>query len=102
MGSDMDSDEAIVIRCVDFSETSRILTLFTKKSGKIEALAKGGRRLKGPFDNALDLLARISVTFLQKKGDVLDLLTEYATQQRYKNECLVLSASACGKQTVLG
>jgi DNA repair protein RecO (recombination protein O) len=80
----MESDEAIVIRCVDFSETSRILTLFTKNFGKIEALAKGGRRLKGPFDNALDLLARISVTFLLKKGDVLDLLTESKLNKRFK------------------
>ncbi|MCL2744382.1 MAG: DNA repair protein RecO [Planctomycetaceae bacterium] len=79
----MESDEAVVIRSIDFSETSRILTLFTKNFGKIEAIAKGGRRLKSPFENALDLLARISVTFLLKKGDVLDLLTEAKLNKRF-------------------
>ena len=48
---------AIVIRAVEFSETSLVVTLFTREFGKLGALAKGARRLKGPFESALDLLA---------------------------------------------
>ncbi len=78
--------DAIVLRTVDFSETSRIVTLYTREYGKIEALAKGGRRLKSPFESSLDILARIRVSFLQKRGDALDLLTESKLVRRFKVE----------------
>jgi DNA repair protein RecO (recombination protein O) len=55
----MENADAVVLRTVDFSETCLILTLFTRQFGKIEALAKGGRRLKSPFESALDILTRI-------------------------------------------
>ena len=80
----MPNADAIVLRTVDFSETSLIVTLYTREFGKIEGLAKGGRRLKSPFESALDILARIRVTFLQKRGDVLDLLTESKLVRRFK------------------
>jgi len=80
----MPSVDAVVVRTVDFSETSLIVTLYTRQFGKIEALAKGGRRLKGPFESSLDVLARNAVTFIQKRGDVLDLLTESKLIRRFR------------------
>ena len=67
---------AIVIRTIEFSETSLVVTLFTREFGKIGALAKGARRLKSPFEAALDLLALCRVVFLHKSSEALDLLTE--------------------------
>jgi len=75
---------AIVIRTVEFSESSLVVTLFTREWGKIAALAKGGRRPKGPFESALDLLARCRIAFLRKSADTLDLLTEAKLQQRFR------------------
>ena len=80
----MPSADALVLRTIDFSETSRIVTLYTRQYGKIEALAKGGRRLKSPFESSLDILARNAVTFIQKRGDVLDLLTESKLIRRFR------------------
>jgi DNA repair protein RecO (recombination protein O) len=82
----MENDEAVVIRSVDFSETSLIVTLFTKRFGKIEAIAKGGRRLKNSFESALDILTQINVTFIQKKNDTLDILTESQLIRRFHVE----------------
>jgi len=79
----MPSADALVLRTVDFSESSRIVTLYTRQFGKIEALAKGGRRLKGSFESSLDILARNSVTYIAKRGDVLDLLTESKLLRRF-------------------
>lgn len=79
----MENTEAIVLKTVDFSESSLVLTLFSRDFGKIRALAKGGRRLKGPFESALDILARIRVTFLRKNSDALDLLTEAKLVRRF-------------------
>jgi DNA repair protein RecO (recombination protein O) len=76
--------DAIVIRSVDWSETSLILTLFTRDFGKVHGLAKGGRRLKGPFESALDLLGLSRIVFLRKSSDGLDLLTEAKLVRRFR------------------
>jgi DNA repair protein RecO (recombination protein O) len=75
---------AIVIRTVEFSETSLVVTLFTREFGKIGALAKGARRLKSPFESALDLLALCRIVFLHKSSDALDLLTEAKLLRRFR------------------
>lgn len=76
--------EGLILRVTDFSETSRIVVLFTREFGKISALAKGGRRLKGPFESALDLLATCQIVFLRKNTSGLDLLTEAKLVQRFR------------------
>lgn len=75
---------AIVLRVVDFSETSVITTLFTEDFGKVSALAKGARRPKGPFEAALDLLAVCRIVFIHKSSDALDLLTEAKLERRFR------------------
>lgn len=68
--------QALVIRLVDFSETSRVVTFYTRELGKVGALAKGARRLRGPFAGALDLLCVCRIVLIRKHSDSLDLLTE--------------------------
>lgn len=75
---------ALVLRVVEFSETSSIVTLLTREFGKIRALAKGARRPKGPFESALDLLALCRIVFLRKSSDALDLLTEAKLERRFR------------------
>jgi DNA repair protein RecO (recombination protein O) len=75
---------AIVLRVIDFSETSAVLTLFTREFGKVRGLAKGARRPKGPFESALDLLALVRIVFLRKSSDSLDLLTEAKLERRFR------------------
>ncbi|MDO5581991.1 MAG: DNA repair protein RecO [Planctomycetia bacterium] len=80
----IDHSDAIVLKYVEFSESSLILTLFTRDFGKIHGLAKGGRRLKNPFESALDLLTQIRVSFIRKNSDALDLLTESKLINRFR------------------
>ena len=76
--------EGLILRVTDYSETSRIVVLLTREHGRISALAKGGRRLKGPFESALDLLAHCQIVFLRKSSSGLDLLTEAKLVARFK------------------
>jgi len=75
---------ALVLRVVEFSETSCVVTLLTREFGKIGALAKGARRAKAPFDSALDLLTLCRVVFLRKSSGGLDLLTEARLERRFR------------------
>src|SRR3954454_11465776 len=74
---------AIVLRTTDWSETSRIATLWTRELGKVRALAKGGRRLKSSFDSGLDLLTVCSIVLIRKSSGGLDLLTEAQVVRRF-------------------
>jgi DNA repair protein RecO (recombination protein O) len=74
---------ALVVRGWDWSETSRITTLFTREFGKVRALAKGGRRLKSSFDVAFDLLSVCHVVLIRKASEGLDLLTEARMEERF-------------------
>src|SRR5207244_7751092 len=74
---------ALVLRTSDWSETSRIATLWTREFGKVRVLAKGGRRLRSNFETALDLLTVCSIVLLRKSSGSLDLLTEARVLQRF-------------------
>ncbi len=76
---------ALVLKVVEFSESSCVVTLFTEDFGKVGALAKGARRPKGPFEGAIDLLALIRIVFLRKSSDSLDLLTEAKLERRFRS-----------------
>jgi DNA repair protein RecO (recombination protein O) len=75
---------AVVLRVIDFSETSAVVTLFTREFGKISGMAKGARRPKGPFEHALDLLAQCRIVFLRKSPGALDLLTEAKLERWFR------------------
>ncbi len=87
---------AIVLRSVDFSETSSVLTLFTRDFGKITALAKGARRKKSPFEAALDLLAICRIVFLHKSSGAMDLLTEAKLERRFRSAATSLDRLYAG------
>jgi len=77
--------QAIVLKLVEFSESSFVTTLFTEDFGKVGALAKGARRPKGPFEGALDLLSLVRIVLIRKSSDSLDLLTEARLQRRFRS-----------------
>src|SRR5580658_5008209 len=87
---------ALVLRVVEFSETSSVVTLFTREFGKVRGLAKGARRPKGPFESALDLLSRCRIVFLRKSSEALDLLTEAKLEQRFRPAPRSLSSLYAG------
>ncbi len=79
-----EQSSAIVLRTIEFSETSLIVSLLTRDFGRVSAIAKGARRPKGPFEGALDLLAVCRVVVLMKSSDSLDLLTEAKLHRRFR------------------
>ncbi len=80
-----EKSSAIVLRVIDFSETSCVVTMMTREFGKITALAKGARRPKSPFEAALDVLAICRIVFLHKSSGAMDLLTEAKLDRRFRS-----------------
>lgn len=61
-------DEAIVLFKRAFGESDKIIRLFTLKSGKIAAIAKGGGKSQKRFMNTLELFNHINVEYFEKTG----------------------------------
>ncbi len=92
----LEKSEAIVLRVVPWSETSMVVTLFTRDFGKVSAIARGARRLRSPFESSLDLLAKSHIVFIQKSSDALDLLTESKLIRRFRSGQIALLPLYCG------
>jgi len=71
---DTERAEGIVLRRQPVTESSLILTWYTREFGKLKTLAKGARRLKGPFQGKVDLFYRDEIVFLPSRRSDLHLL----------------------------
>lgn len=72
----------LLIRRVDYSETSQIVSFFTPDFGLVQAMARGARREKNPFQSALDLLALGEILFIPKSQG-LSILTEFYLEENF-------------------
>lgn len=68
--------EAVVLRTIDYGETSKIVTLYTRGSGKIGVMAKGARSQKSSFGGTLEPLAYLDVVYYYKSSRELQTLKE--------------------------
>ncbi len=73
-------DIAICIRAVDYSETSQVVTFFTKANGKVSAIAKGSKRLKSKFDGPIEMFSCGEIVFSDSSREKLATLTEFEQQ----------------------
>lgn len=71
----MQEVEGIVISVANYSETSKVLNILTKKYGMIGVLAKGARSLKSPLRSFTDKLTYANF-MIKYKEDKLSILTE--------------------------
>lgn len=77
--------DAVVLRTLDFRETSRIVTLLTRQHGIIGAVANGARRTKSVFGSTLQPTAYVQVVYYYKPGRGLQTLKEASHAHRFPN-----------------
>ena len=58
---------AIVIKTLDYGESDRIVAFYTSDFGKVKGIAKGAKRSKRRFPNALELFTLNRLIFFDKK-----------------------------------
>jgi DNA repair protein RecO (recombination protein O) len=77
------SDQAIVLRRWEWSETSQIVALFLREHGVLRGVAKGARREKAPFSGGFEPLTRGNVVAYPRRSSSLATLAEWDLQQIY-------------------
>jgi DNA repair protein RecO (recombination protein O) len=78
-----EKSEAIVLRGVDFSETSRIVTFLTPDRGLLGCIAKGVRRKNSRFSGVLDTFNRVELVYYWKDGRNVQNLAEASLLDAY-------------------
>lgn len=66
--------EAVVLKTDDFGDANRVVTLFTKEYGKLEANAYGCRRSRSPLSGALQMFNHVSAELT--RGTKVDVIRE--------------------------
>lgn len=72
-----ESDDAIVLRTWDFSETSQTVALFCRRLGLLRGLAKGSKRPKSPYSGGFEVLTLGEATAITKSAPALATITEW-------------------------
>jgi DNA repair protein RecO (recombination protein O) len=70
------STEAIVLKSRRYRETSKIVTVYSKKFGKVSGVAKGARETKSRFGAALEPMTHVSLVLYKKEHRDLHLISE--------------------------
>jgi DNA repair protein RecO (recombination protein O) len=70
--------DAVILRTLDYAETSQIVTLYTRQHGRLTVIAKGSRRPKSRFGSALQPMAYVQVVYYYKPGRGMQTLKESA------------------------
>lgn len=74
--------EAIVLKTVDYSESSIIATLFTKEKGKVAVIAKGARKPKNKFAAFLVVGQLLEVVFYSKESRSVQTLSDVSYSEK--------------------
>jgi len=76
---------AIVFKTVDYSESSKIVTIFTEEHGKIAVIARGAKKPKSKYANLLETGNLLDVVYYHKNSRSVQTLTEAAYLEKTLN-----------------
>ena len=68
--------DAIVLRSMKYGETSKIVTVYSRKYGKMKVIAKGARSSRSKFGAALEPMTHASLIVYRKEHRELHLLSK--------------------------
>lgn len=77
--------KALVLRCLNYREKSKIITFFTEEFGKIQCIAKGVRDTKSKFGSVLQNTSYLSIFFYHKENSTLYLLSNAEYEDVFQN-----------------
>jgi DNA repair protein RecO (recombination protein O) len=63
-------DDAVVLRCQKLGESDRIVTLFTRRHGRVRAVAKGVRRTMSKFGARLEPFGHVDVQISESRSSL--------------------------------
>ncbi|MGD0275983.1 MAG: DNA repair protein RecO [Syntrophales bacterium] len=66
--------KAIVLRTINYGDSDRIVTFYTRDFGKLTGIAKGARQSRKRFANALEPISCLQLLFYRKSRDTMAII----------------------------
>lgn len=73
---------ALILRTVDYGESDRIVTFFTRELGKVSAFARAARKSQKRFGGALEPFNRLAIRYRDRRGELLSLASAEIDRSR--------------------
>ena len=77
--------EAVVLKSMNYRDSSKIVTFYTRRYGKIKCIAKGARQLKSKFGAGLEPITNVSLVLYKKEHRDLQLVSQCDAIKTYKS-----------------
>ncbi|MBM4168358.1 MAG: DNA repair protein RecO [Ignavibacteria bacterium] len=81
----IEKTEAIVLKSMRYRDSSRIVTFYSDRFGKISGIAKGARSAWNKFGASLEPLTYVALVLYKKEGRELHLISQCDTLRHHKN-----------------
>jgi DNA repair protein RecO (recombination protein O) len=75
---------AIVLKSINWRDSSKIVTLFTREEGKISVIAKGARQLKSRYQGVLESVNLLEVLVYMSSTRKLQILGQATLEDSFK------------------
>lgn len=80
----IEKTNAVVLKSMKYRDTSKIVTLYTRRFGRLSCLAKGARQLTSKFGASLEPMTESEIVIYRTEGRDLHLLSQSSTLRPFK------------------
>jgi DNA repair protein RecO (recombination protein O) len=77
--------EVIVLKSMKYRDTSKIVTFYSRKFGKLKGIAKGARSANNKFGSSLELMTHSMLLIYKKEHKDLHLISQCDAINSYRN-----------------
>jgi DNA repair protein RecO (recombination protein O) len=77
--------EAVVLKSMNYRDSSKIVTFYTRRFGKVKCIAKGARQMKSKFGAGLEPITNVSLVLYKKEHRELQLVSQCDAIKTYKS-----------------
>ena len=88
--------DAVVLKSMKYRDSSKIVTFYSRRFGKVKGIAKGARQMKSKFGGSLEPLSAVSLILYKKDQRELQLISQSDVLKTYKNIHSELERMAVG------
>ncbi len=79
----IEKTDAVIINSTEWSDTSKIVSFYTRSHGTVKAAAKGAKRNGSPFGGTLELFYYVDIVYYEKESREIQTLSQCSVKKDF-------------------